>query len=352
MKKRYRLIRRGTRGGTYYCVDTQTGSRTSLGKISADEAEQIVQHKNTAVRQPMLNLQIAKAYLAGTDSGVTTRTWGSALQTLVEMKAGANLKRWTTFSKDKAIKPLLPKILIETQAEELLNCVKNGTVSTNIFLRRLHNFCLDMGWIAWPIMPKRQWPVIRFKEKRGITLEEHTRIVEREKNPERKAFYKMAWHLGASQSDLANLKAEDIDWDNHVITFFRIKTKWRSVQPTQIRFGKEVEAILKELPKEGLLFPYLAKVRAGDRATEFKQRCDGLGIKGISLHSYRYAWAERAQVAGYPERFAQKALGHNSKAVHRAYARRAEVTLPPLEEYEAKIIPFSPQSSKNESAAG
>jgi hypothetical protein len=33
-------------------------------------------------------------------------------------------------------------------------------------------------------------------------------------------------------------------------------------------------------------------VRPGDRATEFKQRCDGLKIKGISLHSYRYAWAE------------------------------------------------------------
>jgi hypothetical protein len=183
-----------------------------------------------------------------------------------------------------------------------------------------------------------------------VTVEEHTRIVEREHNPERKAFYKMAWHLGASQSDLASLKAEDVDWDNQVITFFRMKTKWRSVQPTQIRFGKEVEAILKDLPKEGLLFPYLATVRAGDRATEFKQRCDGLGIKGISMHSYRYGWAERAQVAGYPERFAQKALGHNSKAVHRAYARRAQVTLPPLEEYEAKIIPFN--SPKNESAAG
>jgi Nucleotidyl transferase AbiEii toxin, Type IV TA system len=65
---------------------------------------------------------------------------------------------------------------------------------------------------------KRQWPVIRFKEKRGITLEEHTRIVEREHNPERKAFYKMAWHLGASQSDLASLKAEDVDWDNQGAT--------------------------------------------------------------------------------------------------------------------------------------
>ncbi len=54
----------------------------------------------------------------------------------------------------------------------------------------------------------------------------------------------------------------------------------------------------------------------------------------MTLHSYRYAWAERAKVAGYPERFAQLALGHNSKAVHRAYAKRAQVTLPPLEDYE------------------
>ena len=33
---------------------------------------------------------------------------------------------------------------------------------------------------------------------------------------------------------------------------------------------------------------------------------------------FRPAWAERAKTVGYPERFAQEALGHNSKAVHRA----------------------------------
>jgi integrase len=102
-----------------------------------------------------------------------------------------------------------------------------------------------------------------------------------------------------------------------------------------------VEAILSTLPKIGPLFPSLANVRPGDRATEFKQRCDGLGIRGISLYSYRYAWAERAKTAGYPKRFAQLALGHNSKAVHRAYAKKAQVTLPPLEEYEAKIVPLT-----------
>ena len=67
--------------------------------------------------------------------------------------------------------------------------------------------------------------------------------------------------------------------------------------------------------------------------------CRQLGIKGVTLHSYRYAWAERAKVAGMPERFAQEALGHNSKAVHRAYAKRALMKIPSLEDYEERAEP-------------
>jgi integrase len=65
-------------------------------------------------------------------------------------------------------------------------------------------------------------------------------------------------------------------------------------------------------------------------------------IKGITLHSYRYAWAERAKTCGYPERFAQEALGHNSKAVHRAYAKRAHVVIPTLENYERRMATAPP----------
>lgn len=73
---------------------------------------------------------------------------------------------------------------------------------------------------------------------------------------------------------------------------------------------------------------------AAHRATEFKRACRRVGVTGVTLHSYRYAWAERAKIAGYPERFAQEALGHNSKAVHRAYAKNAQMKLPALEEFE------------------
>jgi integrase len=62
------------------------------------------------------------------------------------------------------------------------------------------------------------------------------------------------------------------------------------------------------------------------------------GVSGVTLHSYRYAWVERARTASVPERFAQEALGHNSLAVHRAYAKKAKVKIPSPEEYERKIF--------------
>ena len=41
-------------------------------------------------------------------------------------------------------------------------------------------------------------------------------------------------------------------------------------------------------------------------------------------------------MCGYPERFAKEALGHESNAVHWAYAKKANVEAPPLEEYEKR----------------
>src|SRR5439155_20609409 len=119
---------------------------------------------------------------------------------------------------------------------------------------------------------------------------------------------------------------------NQTISFTRKKTQ----VPVVFHLGKEALNILKDMPSEGPLFPYLSRVRSADRATEFKQRCRGLGIEGVSLHSYRYSWAERAKQCGYPERFAQEALGHNSAAVDRAYAKRAQVKIPALEDFERR----------------
>ncbi len=104
--------------------------------------------------------------------------------------------------------------------------------------------------------------------------------------------------------------------------------------PAQLTIGNRLLEILKRLPSSGLLFPNISKSTSNDRSAEFRRRCKLLGIDGVSLHSYRHAWAQRAKSAGYPQRFAQAALGHSSRAVHEAYARDAVVICPPLEAYE------------------
>jgi integrase len=101
-----------------------------------------------------------------------------------------------------------------------------------------------------------------------------------------------------------------------------------------VAIGKNLRDLLKQLPSSGPLFPKISASSDNARASEFSRRCRLLGIQGVSLHSYRYAWAERAKSAGYPERFAMENLGHNSKAVHRAYAKSAEVTVPALDDFE------------------
>jgi hypothetical protein len=58
MKTRYRLTYRGIRGGMFYCVDKTTGKRTSLKTTNKDEARQIVEAKNQALRQ-----QIGRAHV-------------------------------------------------------------------------------------------------------------------------------------------------------------------------------------------------------------------------------------------------------------------------------------------------
>jgi integrase len=330
MKTRYRLFLR--RKSVYYAFDDTTKTFSSLKTKDKAEATRLLVAMNEAGKQPAMNLSLARVYLRHSDPMVSVRTWQNVLDEIIQIKSGPTQARWKSAAKDKAFDLIRNRILIETQAEHLLEVLRTGTVSTNAFLRKVHNFALDMNWLPATVIPRRQWPAIHYKEKRAITWDEHQKIIAAEVNPERKTLYQLCWHLGASQGDIANLKGEDVDWTDSTVSFVRKKTG----VPVLVHLGGEALNLFKDLPAEGPLFPYLSCVRASDRATEFKQRCRQLGIKGVTLHSYRYSWAERAKTVGYPERFAQEALGHNSKAVHRAYAKRALMKIPSLEEYEQR----------------
>jgi integrase len=287
-----------------------------------------------------MNLQIAQVYLHHSDPSLAGRTWQQVMEAIVSMKTASTRERWKYAMGDKAFDLIRHRKLLETTGEHFLNVLNIGSVATNVYLRRAHNFAIGMHWLPWPVLPKLHWPAVTYGEKRAVTFAEHGKIVARERNPELRAFYQLLWHLGGSQSDIANLRAEDISWQDCTASFNRRKTK----VPVVISFGNEATTVLKSLPESGLLFPWLSTLHERHRAKHFIKRLATVGITGISLHSYRYAWAERAKTAGMPERFAQQALGHSSKAFARAYSKNAKVTVPSLEDYEKKaatvIVPM------------
>jgi integrase len=321
------------RAGVFYSFDRQSGKRESLRTGDKNEAQRLLHAKNEGHVQPALNLQLARTYLAASDPETVRRTWRTVFDEIIKLKAGKTKLRWENAKKDVAFDLIRERTLLDTRAEHFLAVLEKGRVSTNVFLRRIHNFCLDMGWLLSPVIVKRQWPKVVYREKRSISSDEHRKILGREKNPENAAFYDLCWHLGGSQSDVVNLRAEDIDWGDLVVAFHRGKTK----TPSLVRFGGNLTGLLKKLPARGYLFPHLRTLTESVRADLFRKRCKTVEVHGVTLHSYRYAWAERAKKAGMPERFAMEMLGHNSKAISRAYSKKAQIKLLSLEEYETRV---------------
>lgn len=333
MKLRFVLFRRGS---VFYSEDTVTKKQESLHTKDRGEAQILLAAKNEAVRQTAMNLQMAQIYLRHSDGDLASRTWQKVMDAMSTFKKGYNSDRYRSAYKSKAFDPLRDRKLIETKAEHFIEILNAGTVTTNAYLRRLHNFALGMQWLPWPVLPKLHWPAVKHKDRRAVTLEEHLKIVDREHNPEIKAYYQLLWHLGGAQTDIAQLTAEDVNWNDRTISYSRNKTG----VPVIISFGPDAGSVLEGRPRFGKLFPQLARIHEKHRAKMFVKRLKTVNITGISLHSYRYAWAERAKTVGMPERFAQQALGHSSKAFARAYSKKAQVVVPSLEQYEAKVIPI------------
>jgi integrase len=339
MKSKYTLFRRGE---MFYMQDSATGRQTSLRTKDETEAKSLLNARNEAQRQPVLNLHLARAYLTASDPAFVERTWQTVMEQMQSRGKDSSRERYASVFKSESFNGLRNKKLLETTTDDFFAVFKDNKVAINEFLKRLHNFALHLGWIAIPIVAPYLWPKYEAKARRGITREEQETILAREKNAEWKLFLELLWETGAAQSDAASLTAEDVDWQSRTITYFRMKTGSRA----QFTISKKLETVLSHLPTTGPLFPKLSTFTANDRASRFRRRCHKAGVFGVTLHCFRYAWAERAKMVGMPERFAQAALGHNSSAIHRAYARKAQIIVPSLEEYEAKATTVALQLAK------
>jgi integrase len=328
---KYRLYRR--RNGLFYWQDNGLKKQGTLRTSDRREAERLLNAMNESHREPTLNLNLARAYLAAHDPEMAKRTWQAVMDEMATHGIPTTQERCARGFRTKAYNPIRDKSLIQTTGANLLAIIHANGNCVAHYLRRLHNLALDLGWLPWPILAKRAWPKIRSRTKRAITAEEHGAVIASEKNPERRAYYEMLYETGAAQTDAANLTTDDIDRQNGVLIYRRKKLGLVS-NPCRLTIGKNLDILLESLPRFGDLFPNIKRTSANHRSAEFRRRCRIAGVNGISLHSYRYSWAQRAKACGYPERFAQAALGHNSRAVYEAYAKATLVLLPSLDQYE------------------
>lgn len=354
MLDRYWLYQR--ENGVYYVQDKISGKQQSARTKDEAAAKRILAAKNQAVEQPMLNRTMAKAYLSAKSPDLVQRSWADVMERYISSGVESTRNRKERAFRSQPFARLRKVKLMDTEADHIFAVLehKRAGNAAHHYMRRIHNYALHLGWLLSPIMADAAWPPVRKKHFQAITEEEHRRIVAREKNAERRLYYEMLWETGGSQSDIANLHWSRVDTETNTIEFIRQKLEGREESVMScLCISERVQALLDQLPREGYFFPKIRLELPKHRSGEFRRRCRTLKIKGRVLHSYRYAWAQRARSAGMPEREAMNHLGHKSKAVHAAYGRRASVTTLPVDFYEAqkakKIIEFN-EARKHASA--
>ncbi|HUB68042.1 MAG TPA: tyrosine-type recombinase/integrase [Candidatus Methylacidiphilales bacterium] len=345
METRYKVYQR--RNGIYYIQDVVTNQQESLRTRDRKKALALLVARNQAVAQPALNVTMAKAYLSGRSPELASRTWHEVLEEMILGYQGSTKKRFKNFAKSAPIQSLRRLPLIETEASHFLNALRHPRAgsSTNKWMRIVHNRALDLGWLLAPVLARKCWPKFRTQRTIAITLEQHRRLIQAELDEEFGHYLEVLWETGGAQTDIACLHRDNVDLINRRLTFNRRKLEHRSMGNVAIVIGENLQRVLDELPATGYLFPTLVQQDDKVRASRFRKVADRQGFTEISLHSYRYAWAQRAKSYGMPMREAMAHLGHGSKGIHQAYSEKAEVVTLPLEFYEKqwkeKILQFA-----------
>src|SRR6266404_560386 len=113
MRQKYRMF---LRGSVYWIQDNVTGKQESLGTKDRTEVGRLFNASNEACRQPIINMQIARAYLMVADDKAATRTWAYVMSEIVKLKHGETLRRWLVAIKDEELDSIRNLPLLETQA--------------------------------------------------------------------------------------------------------------------------------------------------------------------------------------------------------------------------------------------
>jgi hypothetical protein len=83
-------------------------------------------------------------YLNATDPKLATRTWQEVMENIVAKKTDETRRRWEVAIKDRNFDCIRRLHVCETRPEHFDRVLADGKVSSNVYLRRIHNHALGM----------------------------------------------------------------------------------------------------------------------------------------------------------------------------------------------------------------
>jgi hypothetical protein len=181
MQQQFGLIQRPW--GVYYLKNKITGEQTTLKTRDKEEAMRLFAAHNDTEAQLTSTSPLARVDMNGADPKLGTRTWQEVMAHIVAKKTDETRRRWEVAILDKNFDYIRNLAVAETRPEHFDRALADGKVSTNVYLRRIHNHALGMEWLLKSVIPRLQWPRPVFKQKRAITSAEHAAIIARETNP-------------------------------------------------------------------------------------------------------------------------------------------------------------------------
>ncbi|WP_316807124.1 site-specific tyrosine recombinase/integron integrase [Pedobacter agri] len=161
-----------------------------------------------------------------------------------------------------------------------------------------------------------------------LNKEEVKRILSAVTNLKHKAILSTLYGCGLRLSELINLKIEDVDSKNEVITIRQAKGK----KDRQVMLPKSLLPLLSEYFKIHLpkiyLFEGQSQVQYSPRSVQsILQQAAGLANlnKVVSPHMLRHSFATHLLENGTDIRYIQKLLGHNSLTTTQIYTHVTDV---------------------------
>jgi len=132
------------------------------------------------------NLALARVYINGADPKLGTRPWQEVMENIVAKKTDEARRRWEIVIKDWNFDSIRCLAVAETWSKHFDRLLADWKVSSNVYLRRVHDHALGIEWLPKSVIQRLQCPRPVLKCKRAITAGEHQAIAGRELNAERR----------------------------------------------------------------------------------------------------------------------------------------------------------------------